>query len=157
MVLKSLPLSSTVANSRESSRSIAQNLELYGVHHWGEGYFDISTNGELVTQLTFNNKICQVALMDIIQGMKDRGIEMPSILRIENLLDERVKALNVAFKHAIDNCHYQNNYRGVFPIKVNQQCHVIEEISDFGASYHHGFEAGSKAELIIADRVDPSK
>jgi arginine decarboxylase len=130
--------------------SIANSLELYGVRDWGEGYFDISPAGELVAQLSFEDQTSQVSLLNIIQGMKERGIEMPSILRIENLLDERIKALNEAFRRAIKEYNYQNEYRGVFPIKVNQQCHVIEEISDFGANYHHGLEAGSKAELIIA-------
>lgn len=139
-----------VANPHDSSWSIAQSLEFYGVRDWGENYFDISPAGEMVVQLKVGSQTCQVALLDIIHGMKERGIEMPSILRIENLLDDRVKALNEAFKRAIADYNYQNDYRGVFPIKVNQQCHVIEEISDFGANYHHGFEAGSKAELIIA-------
>ena len=139
-----------VANPHDSSWSIAQSLEFYGVRDWGENYFDISPAGEMVVQLKVGSQTCQVALLDIIHGMKERGIEMPSILRIENLLDDRVKALNEAFKRAIADYNYQNDYRGVFPIKVNQQCHVIEEISDFGTRYHHGFEAGSKAELIIA-------
>ncbi len=150
MGLKSPSVPLVAVKPHRSSWSITQSLEFYGVQDWGEGYFDISPEGELVTQLTFGDKTVQVALLDIIQGMKERGMEMPSILRIENLLDERIKALNEAFKHAISEYSYQNNYLGVFPIKVNQQCHVIEEISDFGASYHHGFEAGSKAELIIA-------
>lgn len=150
MVSKSPSVRPLVAHPHDSSWSTGQSLELYGVRDWGEGYFDISSAGELVAQLPFGAETGQVALLDIIQGMKDRGIEMPSILRIENLLDDRIKALNEAFKRAINNYNYQNIYRGVFPIKVNQQCHVIEEISNFGAAYHHGFEAGSKAELIIA-------
>ncbi len=150
MALKSPSVPPVVINPYHSSWSVDQSIEFYGVNDWGEGYFNISTAGNLVAQLTLGDKIRQVALLDIIQGMKERGIEMPSILRIENLLDERVSALNEAFKRAIKDYSYQNDYRGVFPIKVNQQCHVIEEISDFGTSYHHGFEAGSKAELIIA-------
>jgi len=139
-----------VAKTHNSSWSVAKSLELYGVRDWGVGYFDISASGELIVRPTLDDQTSQVALLDIIKSMKARGIEMPSILRIENLLDERIKALNEAFKRAITDYNYQNQYRGVFPIKVNQQCHVIEEISDFGTSYHHGFEAGSKAELIIA-------
>lgn len=150
MVRKPPSVPPVVINPHDSSWSIAQSLEVYGVRDWGESYFDISSTGELVVQLPIGDKTAQVALLDIIQGMKERGIEMPSILRIENLLDDRVKALNEAFKRAISDYDYHNDYRGVFPIKVNQQCHVIEEISEFGASYHHGFEAGSKAELIIA-------
>ena len=140
----------TAVNQYHSSWSIAKSLTLYGVHDWGAGYFDISSSGELVAQLPFGDHVSQVALLDIIQGMKERGIEMPAILRIENLLDDRIKALNDAFHRAISSVNYQNYFRGVFPIKVNQQCHVIDEISKFGADYHHGFEAGSKAELIIA-------
>ena len=130
--------------------SAADSRSLYGVADWGEGYFDIADNGNILAQANINGATSQVALLDIIEGMKERGIEMPSILRIENLLDERISALNEAFNRAIQDYDYQNDYRGVFPIKVNQQCHVIEEISDFGSNYHHGFEAGSKAELIIA-------
>lgn len=150
MVGKSPSVPPVVVKSQNPSWSIAQSLELYGVRDWGESYFDISPAGELVAQLSFGGTTAQVALLDIIQGMKERGIEMPGILRIENLLDDRVKALNEAFRRAISDYDYGNDYRGVFPIKVNQQCHVIEEIADFGAGYHHGFEAGSKAELIIA-------
>lgn len=130
--------------------SVDDSAELYSIRDWGVDYFNISASGDVVVQVSFGDKTCSVPLMEIIQGMKERGLEMPSILRIENLLDERIKTLNEAFKRAIEQNNYQNSYRGVFPIKVNQQCHVIEEIADFGARYHHGFEAGSKAELIIA-------
>ena len=151
MILSNSPsVPPLVAKTHNSSWSVAKSLELYGVRDWGVGYFDISASGELIVRPTLDDQTSQVALLDIIKSMKARGIEMPSILRIENLLDERIKALNEAFKRAITDYNYQNQYRGVFPIKVNQQCHVIEEISDFGTSYHHGFEAGSKAELIIA-------
>ena len=102
MVRKSPSVPPVVANPHNSSWSIARSLELYGVPDWGEGYFDISSAGELVAQLPFGDKVSQVALLDIIQGMKERGIEMPSILRIENLLDDRIKSLNEAFKRAIN-------------------------------------------------------
>ena len=151
MVSKSPSIPPVAIHPNQPTWSVEQSCEFYGVKDWGEGYFDISPAGHLVTQLTFGDKVSQVPLLDIIKGMKDRGIEMPSILRIENLLDERVSALNEAFKRAIKTYSYQNDYRGVFPIKVNQQCHVIEEISDFGASYHYGFEAGSKAEYRAFD------
>jgi len=126
------------------------SAELYGIRDWGLNYFDISLNGNVEVQVPYKDKTVNVALMDIIQGMRERGLEMPAILRIENLLDERIKILNEAFAKAITQYQYQNVYRGVFPIKVNQQCHVIEEIADYGSHYHHGFEVGSKAELIIA-------
>ena len=153
MALNSPSSSPKVTDQSRLSWTTEQSIELYGVRDWGADYFNVSPTGEMVVQLPNNNgsgQTAQVAILDIIQGMKDRGIEMPSILRIENLLDDRIKALNEAFRRAIASNDYQNDYRGVFPIKVNQQCHVVEEIADFGAAYHHGFEAGSKAELIIA-------
>ena len=127
-----------------------QSAKVYGVREWGAECFDISAEGNAVVSVQFGDKTVQVALIDIVEGMKERGLEMPTVLRIENLLDLRIKQLNEAFARAIDQASYQNHYRGVFPIKVNQQCHVIEEIADFGKHYHHGLEAGSKAELIIA-------
>lgn len=127
-----------------------KSADLYGVHEWGGGYFAISEDGDAIVKVNIGERTASVALTDIVKGMKERGLEMPAILRIENVLDHRIKTLNETFASAIDKCGYDNHYRGVFPIKVNQQCHVIEEIADFGRHYHHGFEVGSKAELIIA-------
>ena len=126
------------------------SAKLYGVREWGADCFDISSDGNAVVSVQFGERTVQVSLIDIVAGMKEREMEMPTVLRIENLLDLRIKQLNEAFARAIEQAEYQNQYRGVFPIKVNQQCHVIEEIADFGRHYHHGLEAGSKAELIIA-------
>jgi len=134
--------------TKDADWSIDNSKDLYGINDWGVGYFDISNAGNVVVSTPSGKQ--DVAIIDIIEGMRERGIQMPAILRIENLLDDRVKSLNESFKNAIDQFNYQNHYRGVFPIKVNQQCHVIEEIADFGSRYHHGLEAGSKAELIIA-------
>lgn len=139
-----------LANTTETEWDAQQSVKLYGVRDWGAEYFDISEEGNAVVSLQFGEKQIQVSLMDIVNGMKERGLDMPAVLRIENLLDIRITQINEAFARAIEAVGYQNHYRGVFPIKVNQQCHVIEEIADYGRRYHHGLEAGSKAELIIA-------
>ncbi len=132
------------------SWSVEQSATLYGVREWGVEYFNVSNKGEVVAFVESNGKKVSVPLINIVEGMKERGMEMPAVLRIENLLDQRIKTLNEAFAVAIKNADYKNYYRGVFPIKVNQQCHVIKEIARYGSHYHHGLEAGSKAELIIA-------
>jgi len=139
-------------NSRKPSPSwrVSDSENLYAINEWGAGYFNISESGEVQVSVQGGEAKNSVSLLSIIEGMKERGLEMPSILRIENVLDQRIKELNEAFLRAIQNNNYQGNYRGVFPIKVNQQCHVIEEIADFGQRFNHGLEAGSKAELIIA-------
>jgi len=132
------------------SWSSERSAELYGINTWGAGYFNLSEQGEAQVNVDFGDQQVVVSIMDIVLGMRARGLHMPAVLRIRNLLDHRIKVLNESFATAIAQGGYQNSYRGVFPIKVNQQCHVIEEIADYGRRYHHGFEAGSKAELIIA-------
>ena len=127
-----------------------ESAELYGVRNWGAGYFDIADSGEVTVCVPSNGGRVAVSLMDLIAGLQQRGLQMPVLLRIENLLDAQITLLNESFRRAIDALGYKAEYRGVFPIKVNQQCQVIEEIARFGARYGHGLEAGSKAELLIA-------
>ncbi len=75
---------------------------------------------------------------------------MPVLLRIENILGSQIKLLHDTFRKVIHENDYRGVYKGVFPIKVNQQEQVIEAISEFGREYNHGLEAGSKSELIAA-------
>lgn len=132
--------------------SVGDSSEYYGIERWGVDYFAINEAGNVVvTPPSDNGEPYQpIELITIIDEMQARGLDMPCVLRIENLLDARITALNEAFGRAIKLNNYQSHYRGVFPIKVNQQAHVVEEIASFGERYHHGFEAGSKAELIVA-------
>ncbi len=104
----------------------------------------------MAVSVPFNGKRARVSVLDIIAGMQQRGLQMPVLLRIENILDAQISLLNESFGRAMRQLGYRGGYRGVFPIKVNQQCQVIEEIARFGSRYGHGLEAGSKAELLIA-------
>jgi arginine decarboxylase len=130
--------------------SPAESAELYGIRNWGAGYFDIAENGAVTVSVAANGGRVSVSLMDIIAGMQQRGLQMPVLLRLDNLLEAQISLLNESFRKAIQALGYQSEYRGVFPIKVNQQCQVIEEIARVGARFGHGLEAGSKAELLIA-------
>jgi arginine decarboxylase len=123
---------------------------LYRIHEWSAGYFDLSDEGLVTVTLEFPEGRVSVPLMDIVRGMNERGLQMPVLLRVENLLDAQIARLYESFREAIRSVGYRGDYRGVFPIKVNQQRQVIEEIAAFGARYGHGLEAGSKAELIVA-------
>lgn len=124
--------------------------ELYGIKNWGNGYFSISENGEVLVNPNKDNDSTAISLMDIISGVRERGLDMPVLLRFENLLDSQISFLNNSFSEAMKKLNYNGVYRGVYPIKVNQQQHVIEEVTKFGQRYHHGLEVGSKAELIAA-------
>ncbi len=129
--------------------SVEDSRELYGIRTWGAGFFDISESGEVV--------VCphgpggpQIPLLEIIAGLRDRGYDMPVLRRVENILSSRIAKIHESFRKAIKSLGYGGEYRGVFPIKVNQQQQVVEKIAQFGARYHHGLEVGSKAELIAA-------
>jgi arginine decarboxylase len=123
--------------------------ELYGISSWSSGYFSISDNGEVLVN-PCRNESCAVSIMDIISGVRERGLDMPVLLRFENLLDSQLSFLNESFSDAIAKLGYKGRYNGVYPIKVNQQQQVVEEVTKFGQRYHHGLEVGSKAELIAA-------
>ncbi|QBG49010.1 biosynthetic arginine decarboxylase [Verrucomicrobia bacterium S94] len=125
-----------------------QSAEIYGINNWGTDYFSVSDAGEVIVHPHGNGT--GISLRHIVDGLIDRGLNMPVLLRFSDILDARIKLLHEGFGRAIQEFEYEGNYRGVYPIKVNQQQQVLEEITAFGARYHHGLEAGSKPELIAA-------
>jgi len=129
---------------------VAQSIELYGIRNWGAGFFDVNAAGEVVVKLQHNGSSRDVSLVEVMAGLKERGIGMPVLLRFRDILDRTVARLNESFAEAVATTGYKGGYRGVYPIKVNQQQAVVEEIATFGRRYHHGLEAGSKPELLIA-------
>jgi arginine decarboxylase len=130
--------------------TIEDSAELYGIRNWGAGYFDIAPNGDVTYSPDRKGGRPQISIIELLSGVKARGLGMPVLLRIGNILDSQISLLHESFKSAINRFSYKANYRGVYPIKVNQQQQVLEEITEFGKRYHHGLEAGSKAELIAA-------
>jgi len=137
--------------------TVEQSAELYGIRSWGRGYFDIAPNGEVVVRPSRRPDAVAVSLMSIVAGLRDRGLSLPVLLRFEDILRSRIALLNESFQAAIREAGYRGVYRGVYPVKVNQQQQVIERIAEFGRPYHFGFEVGSKAELIavLAYQDDP--
>jgi arginine decarboxylase len=120
------------------------------VNDWGAGYFMVDDQGNLLVAPSPGDADNAVRIQDIVAGMKERGLDMPVLLRIENILNSRISDLNESFLSAIDELNYQGAFVGAYPIKVNQQEQVVQKITEFGSTYHHGLEAGSKAELIAA-------
>ena len=139
-----------MTDATDAPWTVRQAAEHYGVGDWGNGYFGVDPAGNLTLLDPARPGVEAVSLPAIVAGLKGRGLDLPVLIRIENILEHRIATINEAFHRAVELCGYRNVYRGVFPIKVNQQRHIIEEISRFGARYSHGLEAGSKAELIIA-------
>ena len=130
--------------------SISKATELYGIDKWGAGYFSINEQGEVVVSPSGDDNGPKVSLYEIAREIETRGLSIPVVLRIENILGSQIRLLNETFRRVIRESNYQGEYKGVFPIKVNQQEQVIEAISQFGKEYNHGLEAGSKSELIAA-------
>jgi len=124
--------------------------DLYGIARWGDGLVDVLPNGNVGLKDPLCPDAQSVDLAEIIQKLEKRGIQTPVLLRVSNFLEHRIKAINESFRSAIEQVGYGGEYRGVFPIKVNQQAHVVERISKYGESFDFGLEVGSKAELLIA-------
>jgi arginine decarboxylase len=133
------------------TRWTAENsAELYGIRNWGAGYFDVSPGGEVIVRPNGPKSTTEVSLTHLIDECHGRGLNMPVLIRFSNILASRIEEINESFRKAIAEAGYQGEYRGVFPIKVNQQREVVADIIEAGRKYHHGIEAGSKAELLVA-------
>jgi arginine decarboxylase len=131
--------------------------DYYRIKKWSNGYFQKSENGELLVS-PFKDKPGQsVSLHDIVEEIKDNGIQLPVVLRFQDILHSQIKELNEAFIKVIKSAEYNGRYTGVYPIKVNQLREVVEEISYAGEKYDFGLEAGSKAELISVLSMDTTK
>ncbi|MDK9707190.1 MAG: biosynthetic arginine decarboxylase [Desulforhopalus sp.] len=129
---------------------VEKSSELYRVAEWSGGYFRVSDKGDMLVQPSPNASDRAVSIPAIVEGLKERGLDMPVLLRIENILDSQISQLNETFIAAMKNLGYRGSFLGAYPIKVNQQKQVIDAMVHYGGPYHHGLEAGSKAELIAA-------
>jgi arginine decarboxylase len=121
----------------------------YNVDGWGEGYFTVNGSGNVEAKPLQDNG-GSIDLLAVVNEARARNLGFPLVIRFQDLLRHRVESVNHAFQNAITEFDYKNEYRGVFPIKVNQLREVIEEIVDAGEQFHFGLEAGSKPELVAA-------
>jgi arginine decarboxylase len=126
---------------------IQDAAETYGIQHWGKGYFGINERGHVTVHPTKADRP-SLDLKELVDQLQARGIQLPILLRFTDILRHRVGEIHQAFQQAMAEFKYQGSYICVYPIKVNQQRHVVEEILDFGRPYHFGLEAGSKPELL---------
>ncbi|MCX5961844.1 MAG: biosynthetic arginine decarboxylase [Cyanobacteria bacterium] len=146
----------TKSNTTKSSQaiepeewSIEQSEELYRINGWGDPYFSINAVGH-VTVSPKGLRGGSLDLCDLVNGLKQRNLELPLLIRFSDILEDRIERLNACFAKAIARYNYPGIYRGVFPVKCNQQRHFVENLVKFGQPYQFGLEAGSKPELLIA-------
>jgi arginine decarboxylase len=126
---------------------IEDSLDLYNVAAWGKGYFSINDAGHVVVRPDTTQER-EIDLLEVVEGLQARDLSTPVVVRFSDILAHRLKRLHDAFASAIAENDYQNRYAAVFPIKVNQQRLVVEEVYRYGREYGFGLEVGSKPELL---------
>ncbi len=124
--------------------SIEQSKQLYAIQQWGNGYFSINNSGHVCVKPQANCAT-EIDLFDVAQALKNKDLSFPVLVRFTDILRDRIQQLQQAFDAARSTHDYHGHYTPVYPIKVNQQGHVVESI--VGAE-HIGLEAGSKPELL---------
>ncbi len=127
--------------------SVSDASELYEVSRWGKGYFSVSSAGNVMVHPT-KDPSAAIDLKQLADDLQARGINLPLLIRFSDILRHRLSDIHDAFKAAIAQHQYGGRYCCVYPIKVNQQRQVVEEVLNFGAPYRFGLEAGSKPELL---------
>ncbi|GIU52702.1 biosynthetic arginine decarboxylase [Shewanella sp. KT0246] len=131
--------------------SIENARSSYNVTHWSQQYFGIDDSGEVTVTPDPSKPDCTIGLNELAKDMVKAGVALPVLVRFPQILHRRVENLCDAFNEAIQKYEYQNDYLLVYPIKVNQQQTVVEEILASQKSKEVpqlGLEAGSKPELM---------
>jgi arginine decarboxylase len=127
--------------------TIDDSRTLYNVEGWGIGFFDINEKGHVVVRPDKSRPDRELDLYELAMDLAEQGIGLPVLVRFSDILRSRIETLSQRFQNAITEFGYEGGYTLVYPIKVNQQRHVVEELVQFGAPYGVGLECGSKPEL----------
>ncbi|HZP11118.1 MAG TPA: biosynthetic arginine decarboxylase [Nevskiaceae bacterium] len=142
-------------NDPKSAWQAADSRALYNIAQWGEGYFDVAPNGHLVVRPHRDRSPVAIDLYELAQRVQREGLALPVLVRFNDILHDRVDSLTGAFAEVIRELGYRGAYTAVYPIKVNQQRVVVEEIVRHGGE-RVGIEAGSKPELAAVLGVAPA-
>ncbi|OKH32296.1 arginine decarboxylase [[Phormidium ambiguum] IAM M-71] len=137
--------------TREITRqwTIEDSEALYRIEGWGQPYFSINAAGH-ITVSPKGERGGSLDLFELVNALKQRNLALPLMIRFSDILEDRIERLNACFAKAIARYNYPGTYKGVYPVKCNQQRHLIEELVTFGKPHQFGLEAGSKPELMIA-------
>jgi arginine decarboxylase len=129
--------------------TVNDSIELYNVNGWGRDFFTINGAGHIEVTPRGPGSPC-IDLKELVDDLRTRGLKLPLLIRFSDILRTRIEQLYGAFEQAIAENEYDGSYRAVYPIKVNQQRHVVEELVEYGRPHNLGIEAGSKPELLVA-------
>ncbi|EIJ41403.1 arginine decarboxylase, biosynthetic [Beggiatoa alba B18LD] len=134
---------------------INQSKALYSIEHWSGGYFDVNDKGEILVKPIPSQPAINFSLYELAQNFTAHGLSLPVLVRFPNILHHRVSLIRNAFATAMNEHKYEGNYTAIYPIKVNQQHHVVKEIMNAGMQGGVGLEAGSKSELMAVLALAP--
>jgi arginine decarboxylase len=126
---------------------VEDSLDLYHVEAWGKGYFSVNASGHVVVRPDTTERY-EIDLYEVVEGLQARDLTTPVVVRFSDILAHRLRRLHDAFAQAITENDYKNRYAAVYPIKVNQQRLVVEEVYRYGQEFGFGLEVGSKPELL---------
>ncbi len=127
--------------------TVEQSKAIYNIDGWGAGFFDVNGAGHVVVRPDLEHPEREIDLFEVANDLEEQGVQLPVLLRFSDILRSRLDALSDRFANAQQEFNYNGGYTTVFPIKVNQQRHVVEEIVEFGSRHGVGLECGSKPEL----------
>jgi len=130
---------------------VEKSKKLYGIEKWGSPFFNFNNKGHVTVSENYEKKPKDnIDLLELVEDLEKRGLNLPVLVRFPDILKERVKHLFDCFKNAITESSYEGAFMGVYPVKVNQERHLVEDLVKLGKSYGLGLECGSKPELLIA-------
>lgn len=151
--LEDLPAKAEKVMKKSKKEAPAWTIEdtenLYGIQGWGDPYYSINAAGH-VTVSPQGDRGGSLDLWALVESLRKRNLGLPILIRFSDILADRIERLNACFSKAIARYNYPGIYQGVYPIKCNQQRHIVEAVIRYGKPYQFGLEAGSKPELMIA-------
>ncbi|MGH7711359.1 MAG: biosynthetic arginine decarboxylase, partial [Gemmatimonadaceae bacterium] len=127
--------------------TVEQAKTLYNIEGWGAGFFDVNEAGHVIVRPDPEHPELTVDLLELAHDLEEQGIALPVLLRFSDILKTRIQQLSERFENAMREFDFTGRYTTVYPIKVNQQRHVVEEVIRFGEKHGVGLECGSKPEL----------
>lgn len=127
----------------------ADAQDLYAMDSWSDGFFYINEKGHVAVRPLLENEL-SIDVTDVVAAALEEGLTLPLLIRFQDIISSRVQRLNRKFRDAIKEAGYQNDYRTIFPIKVNQLHEVVAEVLDAGREFNLGLECGSRAELVAS-------
>lgn len=152
------PATTTTATATATAWSPSLSSALYKVDGWGAPYFSVNSSGNVAIRPHGAGTLAhqEIDLLKIVKKVSDPksvgglGLPLPLVIRLPDVLKNRLESLQSAFDIAIQSQDYENHYQGVYPVKCNQDRFVVEDIVKFGSPFRFGLEAGSKPELLLA-------